>query len=104
MITKKSLSDSIWKEKIIDENIVKSLAQKKSISEIFSKLLISRNVNEDNFNNFIKPDIFSNIPNPFDLRDMNKDVDRYKDYLKKNQKIGIIADYDVDGLHLLNFI
>ena len=97
MITKKSLSDSIWKEKIIDENIVKSLAQKKSISEIFSKLLISRNVNEDNFNNFIKPDIFSNIPNPFDLRDMNKAVNRCIDSLKKNQKIGIIADYDVDG-------
>ena len=68
MISEKSLSDSIWKEKIIDENIVKSLAQKKSISEIFSKLLISRNVNEDNFDNFIKPDIFSNLPNPFDLK------------------------------------
>ena len=40
MISEKSLSKIIWKEKKIDYNLVESLSQKKSISEIFSKLLV----------------------------------------------------------------
>ena len=97
MITNKSLSNNIWKEKIIDENLIKSLSQKKSISDIFSKLLIARGIDEENFENFLNPDILKNIPNPFELKDMEKAINRCVYALKNNQKIGIIADYDVDG-------
>ena len=97
MITNKSLSNNIWKEKIIDENLIKSLSQKKSISDIFSKLLVARGIDEENFENFLNPDILKNIPNPFELKDMEKAINRCVYALKNNQKIGIIADYDVDG-------
>ena len=97
MITNKSLSNNIWKEKIFDDNKVHSLSQKKSISEIFSKLLVIRNINEDNFDTFINPNILENIPNPFKLKDMEKAIKRCVIALEKNEKIGIISDYDVDG-------
>ncbi len=97
MILDKSLLNYIWKQKILDENIIFQLSQKKSISEIFSKILISRGVNEENYDFFINPDITLNIPNPNQLKDMEKGVVRCVEALEKKQKIGIICDYDVDG-------
>ena len=93
----KSISNKLWIEKKVDNNIIQRLSQNKSISEIFSKLLLSRGVNENNLNSFLYPDILSDIPNPFELKDMKKGVDRCIISLLKNEKIGIIADYDVDG-------
>ena len=97
MIINNSSSYSKWKEKLINDNLVKSLSQKKSISELFAKLLIARDVNEENYDNYVKPEIDYDIPNPFELKDMEKGIMRCVGALKNNEKIGIIADYDVDG-------
>ncbi len=97
MNIEKSLSDKFWEEKQIDFNHIQALSQKKSISEIFSKLLISRGVFEENYDNFINPNLLNNLPDPFELKDMKKGIERCIEALKKNEKIGIIADYDVDG-------
>ena len=97
MNIKKSLCDKFWEEKQIDFKHIQALSQKKSISEIFSKLLISRGVNEDNYDNYIKPNLLNNLPDPFELKDMQKGIERCIEALKNNEKIGIIADYDVDG-------
>jgi len=93
----KSLSDKFWEEKQIDFKHIQALSQKKSISEIFSKLLISRGVFEDNYDNYINPNLLNNLPDPFELKDMKKGIERCIEALKNNEKIGIIADYDVDG-------
>jgi len=93
----KSLSDKFWEEKQIDFKLIQSLSQKKSISEIFSKLLISRGVFEENYDNYINPNLLNNLPDPFELKDMKKGIERCIEALKNNEKIGIIADYDVDG-------
>ena len=104
MILHKLLSSKTWKEKKYDNNIVKSLSQKKSISEFFSLLLVLRGINEDNYDNFLNPDIIKSFPNPFELKDMHKAITRCIDALKSNQKIGIIADYDVDGSTSLSIL
>jgi len=93
----KSLSDKFWEEKQIDFKLIQALSQKKSISEIFSKLLISRGVFEENYDNYINPNLLNNLPDPFELKDMKKGIERCIEALKNNEKIGIIADYDVDG-------
>ena len=97
MNIEKSLSDKYWEEKQIEFKHIQSLSQKKSISEIFSKLLISRGVFEENYENYINPNPLINLPDPFELKDMKKGIQRCIEALKKNEKIGIIADYDVDG-------
>ncbi len=97
MNIEKSLSDKFWEEKQIDFKHIQALSQNKSISEIFSKLLISRGVFEDNYDNYINPNLLNNLPDPFELKDMKKGIERCIEALKNNEKIGIIADYDVDG-------
>ena len=72
MTITKSLSNNFWKEKLILDNKIQRLSQQKSISEIFSKLLLSRDINESNLDQFLKPDLTIDIPNPFELKDMKK--------------------------------
>ncbi len=97
METIKSLSNKIWKEKIADQSKIQKLAQQKSITETFSKLLVSRGINESNLDQFLQSDITLDFPNPFELKDMKKAVTRCIEALSNDEKIGIIADYDVDG-------
>ena len=97
MSTDKSLTKSIWKEKKISSNLVESFSQKKSISQLFSKLLLCRDINEENFDQFINSDILNNLPDPFELIDMKKGIKRCSEALRNNENIAIIADYDVDG-------
>lgn len=49
------------------------------------------------FKAVIKPHV-SNLPSPSLLKDMEKAVDRLKLAIQNKQKIGILTDYDVDGI------
>ena len=90
-----SVTGKKWKENSSNKNLVEKLKQDYSFSDILSKLIISRNFNEEEIfsidNNLSIKNIFSN----------NKD---YKvatsiviDSIKKKEKICIVGDYDVDG-------
>ena len=92
-----SLSNRKWKLKKFDERNVIYLAQKYDLKYIVSKLINIRGIDDDSILPFLNPDINKDLPNPDDLKDINKATTRVIDAIKKNQKIGIIADYDVDG-------
>ena len=97
VITKKSLLGNNWSIKKTEERLVLSIAQKNNISFLLSKLLITRNIESDSVLDFLNSNIHFNIPNPFKISDMQISVERVFKALKNNDKIGIIADYDVDG-------
>ena len=97
MLTSESLQNNKWKLKNFDERKCLFLSQKFKIPYLLAKLLSLRNINEENLKNYIEPDIITNFPNPFLLTDMEKAVFRVIESLKNNEKIGIVADYDVDG-------
>ena len=93
----KSLLGNIWQIDNVDERLVLSSSQKNDISPLLAKLLLLRNIDENLVSNFLLPDFKNNLPDPFLLNDMKKSVDRVIYALKNDEKIGIIADYDVDG-------
>ena len=93
----KSLLGNIWQINNVDERLVLSSSQKNNISPLLAKLLLLRNIDENLVSNFLLPDFKNNLPDPFLLNDMKKSVDRVIYALKNDEKIGIIADYDVDG-------
>ena len=92
-----SLLENIWELQSVEERLILSSSQKNEISVLLAKLLLIRDVNIDNAKHFLEGDLKNNLPNPFLLLDMNKSVNRIIQAIKKNEKIGIIADYDVDG-------
>lgn len=97
MYKNKSLLKKYWSLGKIDERLVLSSSQKNNLSPILSKLLFLRNIKDDNINDFLNPNLNNNIPNPFLLKDMDNAVSRVCLAIKNKEKIGIIADYDVDG-------
>ena len=94
---KNSLLENKWKIKNLDERKTLMIAQKHNISPILAKLLTLRFIKDEEVENFLNPNFNNNIPDPFILRDMLKSIERTIYAIKNKQKIGIIADYDVDG-------
>ena len=94
---KKSLLNNKWEVKNFDERESLLISQKFNLSPILSKLLNLRKVNSDNINNYLNPNFNDNLPDPFVLKDMNKSVKRTVNAIQNKEKIGIVADYDVDG-------
>ena len=92
-----SLSNRKWKLKKFDERNVIYLSQKYHLKYIVSKLLVIRGIDDDSILTFLNPDINNDLPNPEHLKDINKATTRVIEAINKNHKIGIIADYDVDG-------
>ena len=73
------------------------ISQRHNISPLLAKLLNIRNIKEEDVENYLNPDLNNDLPNPFHFKDMKKSVVRTSEALLKNQVIGVIADYDVDG-------
>ena len=94
---KKSLLNNNWQIKDLDERYSLMIAQRNNLNPILSKLLTLRNIKNDEVNNFLYPNFLDNLPDPFILKDMKKSIDRTIEAINNNQKIGIVADYDVDG-------
>ena len=100
---KKSLLSRRWKLHDFDERNVIYLSQKYNLKYIVAKLLSIRGVDKDYIENFLNPNINNDIPNPTKLKDIEKATSRVIQAIDNNERIGIIADYDVDGSHRLQF-
>ena len=92
-----SLLNNKWKIKKCDERKSLMISQRHNLSIMLGKLLTLRNIKDEQVQNFLNPIFKSNIPNPFELKDMNKSINRTIKNIVNKKKIGIIADYDVDG-------
>jgi len=90
-----SISGKEWKLKQIDRNLVEKLKQDYDFNEILSKLIISREF-DDNEITTINNDL--NLNNIFlNNIDFNKSIKLVVNAIKKKEKICILGDYDVDG-------
>jgi len=92
-----SLLNKKWKLIDYDERNASYLSQKFELPLIVGKLLSIRKIKEENIDFFLNPNINQHVPNPSKIKDMSLATERVVEAIKKNQKIGIIADYDVDG-------
>jgi len=94
---KKSLLSRRWKLCDFDERNVIYFSQTFNLKYIVSKLLSIRGVDKDYIENFLNPNINNDIPNPAKLKDIEKATSRVIQAIERKERIGIIADYDVDG-------
>ena len=90
-----SVTGKKWTEQKVDKNLVEKIKQEYNFNEILSKLIISRNYDQEEINN-IKNNL--KLINVFNNNiDFNKASDILIDSINKNEKICILGDYDVDG-------
>lgn len=86
-----------WQQKTFDERLAVAIRQKMELSDALSKILAAKEIELDEIENFLDPKIKTNLPNPFELLDMQEAVAHVVEVIKLNKKITIFADYDVDG-------
>ena len=80
MYSHNSLLNNTWKIKNCDERESLMISQKHNLSLIFGKLLTLRNIKDEQVQNFLYPIFINNIPNPFDLKDMEKSINRKRHF------------------------
>jgi len=80
-----------------DIAVVKQLAGALGVSDSLANLMVQRNISSpDEANAFFNPSL-EFMHDPFLMKDMNIAVDRISTAVKKNERILVYGDYDVDG-------
>jgi len=80
-----------------DPAVVKQLSAALGISEALANLMVQRNITTpDEATAFFEPNLGC-LHDPFMMKDMNIAVERISTAVKKNEKILVYGDYDVDG-------
>ena len=94
---RRSLSGRLWREKPGDPRAGAAISQRLGLPEIVGRVLASRGVTVETAPRFLDPRLRTDLPDPSVLRDMDKAADRLADAVQAGEKVGIFADYDVDG-------
>jgi len=80
-----------------DPAVVKQLASALRVSEALANLMVQRDINSpEEANTFFEPDL-KYLHDPFMMKDMNIAVERIYSAIKRNERILVYGDYDVDG-------
>jgi single-stranded-DNA-specific exonuclease len=86
----------ILKEKP-DNAVVKQLAGSLGVSESLAVLMVQRGITTDEEADAFFNPVLDYLHDPFLMKDMNIAVDRISTAVKRNEKILVYGDYDVDG-------
>ncbi|MDQ2720783.1 MAG: single-stranded-DNA-specific exonuclease RecJ [Bacteroidota bacterium] len=86
-----------WKTCGADEYKVAELQQSLNINKSICKILVQRDIDTfEKAKNYFRPQL-SHLHDPFLMKDMEKAVQRILSAIKKEEKILVFGDYDVDG-------
>jgi single-stranded-DNA-specific exonuclease len=96
-----SISKKMKKRWVVKERgdtaVVKQLAGDLGVSESLANLMVQRNITSvDEARAFFNPSL-DFLHDPFLMKDMNIAVERISTAIKKNERILVYGDYDVDG-------
>lgn len=87
-----------WECYDADENKVEEIVRKYNISKLLAKILVNRNIVEDEqIDIFLRP-TRNDFYDPFLMPDMEKAVERIITAINNKEKIIVYGDYDVDGI------
>ena len=92
-----SVTGKKWIYKNSDTDKIRKIKETFNLDEISAKLISQRNIELNELSNFINPQLKNTLPNPNILKDMDKSVLKTVDLIKKNKRLGLFGDYDVDG-------
>ncbi len=87
----------IWNIRKYEKEEVKKISEKFNISKTLAKLLLSREVKQDNIDLYLNGTL-EDLKDPYQIKDMEKFVGRIQKAIENNEKICIYGDYDVDGI------
>ncbi|MDZ5698324.1 single-stranded-DNA-specific exonuclease RecJ [Chelativorans sp. M5D2P16] len=79
------------------ENLALGMAQSHGFPEIVARVLAGRGVSQDEAARFLAPSIRDLLPDPASLTDMEAAAERIAEAARRQERVAIFGDYDVDG-------
>lgn len=91
------MSRKKWRVSALDKELASDIAEEYDIDPFCSLLLVSRGITDDSeiFDFFSKE---CRLSSPFEIKDMDKAVERIRRAIEQKEKILIYGDYDADGV------
>jgi single-stranded-DNA-specific exonuclease len=87
-----------WEPRLENTRAAEAMAQRYDLPDILCRVLAARGIELEQAENFLNPTLRGLMPPPSALRDLEKGADRLAHAIMSGEKIGIITDYDVDGV------
>jgi single-stranded-DNA-specific exonuclease len=87
-----------WQARLQDQRLAETMSQRFEIPDIVARVLAARGVALDDVEQFLNPTLRGLMPQPSALRDLEKGAQRLAEAIIAKEPIGIISDYDVDGV------
>src|SRR5690606_31544408 len=95
---KKSVNGLCWVHRLNlrDENIALAMAQAHGVPDIVARVLAGRGVSQDDATRFLDPTVRDLLPDPRSFTDMDAAAERIALAIRRQEKVAIFGDYDVD--------
>ena len=93
----RSLGGKRWRTRLTDERAALTISQQYALPDILGRVLAARGVDTTGVEAYLAPKLRDLLPDPSHLIDMDKAVERIVAAINAGEKIGVFADYDVDG-------
>jgi len=93
-----SINGNQWQIYKPNFELAERLKNNYSLDTIIIKILLNRNICEIDIDSFLDKSLKKNMPDPNKLMDMQKATHRIAKAIQDDEIIGIIGDYDVDGI------
>jgi single-stranded-DNA-specific exonuclease len=94
----RSIKGQRWVARLDDQRLAHAIAEKNDLPEILGRVMAARGVELEQAEAFLNPTLRSLMPQPSVLMDMEKGAARLAQAITNKESIGIISDYDVDGV------
>ena len=92
-----SLSGQRWLLRETDERLAQALRQRHELPDAIARLMAARGISLDDAAKFLNPRLRDCLPDPLQLKDMERAATRLAQAVMKGEQIAIFGDYDVDG-------
>jgi len=93
----RSFDGKRWRPRLNDDRAALAISQQLDLPDALGRILAARGVDVSGAEAFLDPKLRDLLPDPSHLLDMDKAVDRIVAAINAGEKIGVFADYDVDG-------
>lgn len=92
-----SLNSYRWVQKPFEDKEAEDIVRRFDFPFIIGQILSSRHIKSEDIESFLHPSFKYHLPDPINLKDMDKGIRRVAKAIKTREKIAIFGDYDVDG-------
>ncbi len=92
-----SLGGARWVLPPVDEAAVARMAQVHGMPDFMARMLCARGVSIESVQSFLHPTLKNQFPDPFSMVGMRSFAQDAAAWIASGKKIGVLADFDVDG-------